>query len=217
MKRANFLAALGLTFLGAVFSSSKKAAILTDCGDPITPPVPEGPYYKDEKLNRPNIAEHKEGLPITYLFKVEDSNCKPIAGAIVDIWQCDNNGHYSDYQQEKTLGETWLRGYQVTDKQGKVKFDAIFPGWYNGRLTHLHAKVRIDGKAPLTTNFFFPKEVEDKVYQHPLYPKGPNPVTLAQDFELRGDKDTHRRDTLLIQVSHDEKGNMVAKYTIAIA
>jgi protocatechuate 3,4-dioxygenase beta subunit len=172
MKRANFLSALGLTFLGTVLSSSKKVAIITDCGDPITPPVPEGPYYKDEKLNRPSIAEHKEGLPITYLFKVEDSDCKPIAGAIVDIWQCDNNGHYSDYQQEKTLGETWLRGYQVTDKQGNCRFDAVFPGWYNGRLTHLHAKVRIEGKAPLTTNFFFPKRWRIKFSKARFTPKG---------------------------------------------
>lgn len=219
MTRSKFLSLLGLPLIGTLFFAKKskpKTGLLTDCDKPITPPVPEGPYYKDEKLNRGNIVEHKKGTPIKYIFKVEDKHCVPIAGAIVDIWQCDADGHYSDVKQENTLNETWLRGYQTTGKDGKCEFASIFPGWYTGRITHLHAKVRVDGKTMLTTNVFFKKEVEDKIFADPLYPKGPNTTTLHQDFELRGDKDTKRRDELIMNVYTNKQGELVGEYTVSL-
>ena len=221
MKRDKFLSLLGLSFIGSFFFSAKKETLkqlVTDCNDPITPPVPEGPFYKNEKLNRMNILESKKGVPIEYVFKVEDKNCKPIQGAIVDIWQCDNNGHYSDFKQENTLSETWLRGYQVTDEKGECRFHSIFPGWYNGRLTHVHGKVHMNGQNVLTTNFFFTPEVEKDVYSNTsFYTKGLNPVTRAEDIELRVDKDGVRHDTLVMKVAKNDKGHLTAFYTIAIA
>ena len=217
MNRTKFFSILGSSFIGLLFVSAKKNILVTDCNDPVTPPVPEGPYYKNEKLNRIDITEHKQGVPITYKFRVEDEHCKPIQNAIVDIWQCDSDGHYSDFKNENTLNQAWLRGYQKTNQDGTCEFKAIFPGWYNGRITHLHAKVHIDDKTVLTTNLFFPKDVENKVYQNPLYPKGPNPIAINEDIELRVDKDTKRHDTLVMQVTHDEKGQLTAQYTIAVA
>jgi protocatechuate 3,4-dioxygenase beta subunit len=219
MKRSRFLSLAGLSFLAAIFSSSKKTKIpheVTGCNDPVTPPVPEGPYYKDEHLNRIDITEKRPGLPVEYVFRVEDKNCKPIKHAKVDIWQCDVHGHYSDFKQENTVNETWLRGHQFTDEKGECRFQSIFPGWYNGRLTHLHAKVHVGGVVVLTTNFFFPKEIEQEVYATSLYPKGPNPVTMQQDFELSGDKDASRLNTLIMKISQDKMGKMIAGYTIAV-
>lgn len=218
MKRSKFLSLAGLGFVGALIfpKAARKNPFTNECNDPVTPPVPEGPFYKDEKLKRVDITEHKTGVPITYVFMVEDENCKPVQGAIVDIWQCDADGVYSGYKVEKTLNETWLRGFQETGPDGKCKFTSIFPGWYNGRITHLHAKVHLNGKTLLTTNFFFPKEIENDVYASPLYPKGPNPTPIVQDFELKVDKDTKRHDTLLMNVSKDVKGNLVAFYKVSL-
>ena len=217
MKRSKFLSLAGLGFLGVIFfPKTGKKNIVNECNDPVTPPVPEGPFYKDEKLNRIDITEHKKGVPVTYVFMVEDKDCKPVEGAIVDIWQCDADGTYSDYKVENTLNETWLRGYQKTGADGKCTFKSIFPGWYNGRITHLHGKVRVNGETLLTTNFFFPKEIEDDVYASPLYPKGPNPTAILQDVELRVDKDTTRHDALLMDVSKDDSGNLVASYKVSL-
>ncbi len=210
---------LGLSFIGSTFLLGKKkeiATLLTDCDDPVTPPVPEGPFYKNEKLNRVDITEHKKGTAIEYVFKVEDKHCKPIEGAIVDIWQCDSDGHYSDFEQEKTNNQTWLRGFQKTDKNGECRFKSIFPGWYPLRITHVHAKVHINNTNVLTTNFFFKKEIEDEIFKNALYPKGPNPISIADDVELRVDKDTKRHDTLIMNVSKDKNGNLIGTYTIAI-
>jgi protocatechuate 3,4-dioxygenase beta subunit len=218
MNRNKFLSLIGLSFIGTAFFASKKEPVveLTDCNDPITPPVPEGPYYKNEHLNRVNITETKKGTPLEYVFKVEDKHCKPIPGAIVDIWQCDADGHYSDFGQEGTANQTWLRGFQKTNARGECTFTSIFPGWYTGRLTHVHAKVIINGAAVLTTNFFFKKEIENEIHQLPFYTKGPNPVTMQEDFELRVDKNSDRHDTLVMHVAKDNSGKLVASYTIAI-
>jgi protocatechuate 3,4-dioxygenase beta subunit len=219
MNRQKFLSLIGLSFLGTLFFSAKEKEgkiLQTDCDDPITPPVPEGPFYKNEKLNRSNITEHKKGVPVEYVFKVEDKHCKPIAGAIVDIWQCDCDGVYSDFKQENTANETWLRGYQVTDKNGLCTFTSIFPGWYPGRITHLHAKLHVNNATVLTTNLFFRKEVEDEIFKNPLFTKGPNPTKLSEDFELRVDKDNSRRDKLIMDVSTDKNGKLIGKYKFAL-
>lgn len=217
MKRSKFLSLAGLGFLGVIFfPTTGKKNILNECNDPVTPPVPEGPFYKDEKLNRIDITEHKKGVPVTYVFMVEDKDCKPVEGAIVDIWQCDAGGTYSDYKVENTLNETWLRGYQKTDADGTCKFTSIFPGWYDGRITHLHGKVRVNGETLLTTNFFFPKAIENDVYASPLYPKGPNNTLILQDAELRVDKNTTRHDALVMDVKKDDNGNLVASYKVSL-
>ncbi|WP_295717292.1 hypothetical protein [Mucilaginibacter sp.] len=220
MNRSQFISLLGIPFFAGLFSSTKNNPVkdlLTDCDDPITPPVPEGPYYKNEKLNRANIVERKAGTPVKYIFMVEDKHCKPIKGAIVDIWQCDSEGHYSDFKAENTLNETWLRGYQVTDDKGKCEFTSIFPGWYTNRLTHLHAKVHINGETVLTTNLFFDKKVENTIHKQPLYPKGPNPTTITEDYELRVDKDTKRHDTLIMNITANKKGELTGYYKVSVA
>jgi protocatechuate 3,4-dioxygenase beta subunit len=221
MKRKQFLSLIGFGSIGTFFLSAgnkKSAKLVTECNDPITPPVPEGPFYKDEKLNRFDITETKKGTPVEYVFKVEDEHCKPIEGAIVDIWQCDNEGVYSDFKQEHTENTTWLRGYQVTDKNGTCRFKSVFPGWYAGRITHLHGKVHVKDKTVLTTNFFFPKEMENEIYKNnaALYPKGINPISFEKDIELRVDKDAKRHDILLMKLEKDKKGKFTASYTIAV-
>jgi protocatechuate 3,4-dioxygenase beta subunit len=222
MKREKFLSLVGLSMAGTAFLSGKKhrdghvVAELTDCNDPITPPVPEGPYYKNEKLMRMDITEASPGTAIDYVIRVEDEHCKPVREALVDIWQCDAHGRYSDFSAEKTEGQTWLRGMQHTDEHGVCRFNSIFPGWYDGRITHLHVKVHVDGKTMLTTNFFFPKSFQDEIYASPLYPKGPNPVTIQQDAELHVDKDAKRHDTLLMKMERNSKGSLVASYTVAV-
>jgi protocatechuate 3,4-dioxygenase beta subunit len=117
---------------------------------------------------------------------------------------------------KKSAGETWLRGFQKTDEKGEAKFTSIFPGWYNNRLTHIHFKVHHNGETKLTSNLFFDKEVEAMVFKNPLYANGVNPVTMAQDYELRGDKDSSRHDKLIMKVGK-QGGKLVGKYTVALS
>ena len=83
-------------------------------------------------------------------MRVRDaSECEPIQNAVVDIWHCDASGSYSE------PGETFLRGAQVTNRDGIVEFHDDLPGWYPGRTIHIHAKVHLDKQTALTTQLYF--------------------------------------------------------------
>ena len=69
------------------------------------------------------------------------SSCAPVTNASVEIWQCDHQGVYSEYGEGR--GQTFLRGIQLTDAQGQVTFETVYPGWYQGRATHIHVEVTI--------------------------------------------------------------------------
>ena len=47
--------------------------------------------------------------------------------------------------EEPTDDERYLRGTWKTDRQGRVTFRTVFPGWYRGRCVHIHTKVHVDG------------------------------------------------------------------------
>jgi protocatechuate 3,4-dioxygenase beta subunit len=66
----------------------------------------------------------------------------PPKGARVDIWHANPQGIYSAVKDQATTGKKFLRGYQVTDNNGTVRFITIYPGWYQGRAIHIHDKVR---------------------------------------------------------------------------
>src|SRR5947199_223313 len=88
--------------------------------------------------------------------------CAPLAGALIDIWHCDAIGIYSDESAYNpgggtgtvvTTGQKFLRGYQVTDDSGQVKFLTIYPGWYSGRTIHIHVRVRTYSGSTLLDNY----------------------------------------------------------------
>ena len=119
----------------------------------ITPEGEIGPYFSDDsdsRFNRTNITANldgtsvQEGIPLTLTVTVIDvgAGCVPYANAQVDIWHCNSSGVYSDQASESTTTEQWLRGYQLTDAKGQVTFNTVIPGWYQGRTTHIHLRVR---------------------------------------------------------------------------
>jgi protocatechuate 3,4-dioxygenase beta subunit len=86
------------------------------------------------------------------LTVVNVNTCEPVAGAIVDVWHCDATGLYSHYisgSTSNTDATTFLRGIQVSDTQGMVSFASLYPGFYQGRTTHIHVKVRIGARHSL--------------------------------------------------------------------
>jgi len=116
------------------------------------PQQTEGPYFVDEMLDRSDIRSDtssgliEDGIPLGLQINVYDVNdggdCIPLKNARIDIWHSNAQGLYSDIMQIGTLGKKYLRGYQVTDDDGTVRFTTIFPGWYEGRAIHIHIKVR---------------------------------------------------------------------------
>ena len=151
-----------------------------------TPAQTEGPYFIDERLLRadlrvdPTTNAVKDGLPLTLKFnvsRVDGATCTPVEGAMVDIWQCDALGVYSDVRdfggQFDTRGQKFLRGYQLTDRAGLAEFVTVYPGWYSGRAVHIHFKVRVkpgEGQShELTSQLYFDEAVTDEVHARPPY------------------------------------------------
>ena len=106
----------------------------------------------------------------------------------VDIWHCNASGLYSAEASEKTSGENWLRGYQLSDANGMVQFSTIVPGWYAGRTTHIHLRLRSTYDASVTggTNtmqLFFSQTLIDTLYTtvSPYVNEGKNATTNASD------------------------------------
>lgn len=118
---------------------------------------------------------------MTLKITVVDTNtCQPIKWAAVDIWHCNSQGVYSGFAAENTAGETFFRGIQFTDDNGEATIDTIYPGWYSGRVTHIHVKVHInttvdaddtlatDGHVSFVGQFFFNDTITNEVGE--LYP-----------------------------------------------
>jgi len=164
-----------------------------------TPAETEGPYFVDEMLNRsdvrsdPSDGTTKEGVPLTLAFNLSAINngCTPLAGATVDIWQCDALGVYSDATDSgagfKTVGKKFLRGTQTADANGAVQFTTIYPGWYQGRAVHIHFKVRTTTPAntsyEFTSQLYFDEILTDQIHaQVPYASNGPRDTLNSKDI-----------------------------------
>ena len=123
----------------------------------VVPELTEGPFFADLPLNRsdirtePSTGKAVAGVPLELQFAVSAINgnaCTPLAGAMVNIWQCDAAGRYSAFRDrrvsEDVQAQQFLRGYQVTDEAGMARFTTIFHGWYSGRALHIHFKIRAE-------------------------------------------------------------------------
>ena len=144
----------------------------------LTAQTTEGPFYFDAGKIRQDITEGQTGVPLDIRFTVVDLHGRPLAGKRVDLWHCNAAGVYSGYagqvddhaQPVSTKGQTFLRGSQPVGADGVATFRTIYPGWYEGRATHLHMKV-IDGRRTLlTTQCFLPDALNEYLYtQLPAY------------------------------------------------
>jgi protocatechuate 3,4-dioxygenase beta subunit len=149
----------------------------------LIPEETEGPYPLDlsgsEEFFRSDVTEGRPGLPLTLTMTLVDVNagCAALEGARVDIWHTDADGVYSGYSQPgtDTTGETFCRGIQITDANGQVTFQTIYPGWYQGRVTHIHFQVFFDSGLAVTSQIAFPEDITQAVYDvEPYAAKGQN-------------------------------------------
>jgi len=119
-----------------------------------TRPDIEGPFFKPNSPARPTLLEGGEaGTRITIGGRIVDGACRPLAGAIVDFWQADDDGAYDD------SASFLLRGHQMVGADGRYEVTTIIPGRYlNGsqyRPAHIHCKVYVGGTEVLTTQLYF--------------------------------------------------------------
>ncbi len=151
-----------------------------------------GPFHTEHYREQSNLMEGQDGVPLTLNFQVKNVlTCKPLAGARVLIWHANNEGHYSGVVNQvlnadgtatrKVLdftNESFCRGMQTSDDEGRVQFVTAFPGWYFPRSTHLHLKVYPPSFGEeATTQLYLHNETCDDAYATAHYKhRGPNPT-----------------------------------------
>lgn len=184
--------ALGaLAGLGAALAGLPAGAV-PDCV--ISPELTAGPFFVDEHLNRSDVTADTElpgvrnAVPLRLALRVYANNagrCAPLAGAHVDLWNADALGTYSDVDGAR--GQRFLRGYQVTGRDGAVAFTTVHPGWYPSRTPHVHVLVRTyargnDVTHSFATQLFFDDAINDTVLASAAYrPHGARDTRNAND------------------------------------
>lgn len=230
-----------LTACGVGTTSSSGGASTT-AADSLTeiPDETAGPYPGDGS-NGPDVLEQSgivrqdirssfgtgsataEGVPFEFELTILDlANANaPFAGVAVYAWHCDREGRYSMYSSGLE-NENYLRGVQIADADGKVRFTSIFPACYSGRWPHVHFEVYPDQdsitdstKAISTSQLALPKDVLDVVYATKGYEQSVTNlanVSLENDNVFGDDAGVHQLATVTGSVTE----GYVATLTVPI-
>ncbi len=225
------LGALGVTSLAGKGVTEGRAApaIIDARGQGVScvvrPAQTLGPYYVDERLDRrdvrtdPGTAKARDGAQLDLAIdvsRVVNGVCTPFAGAVVDIWQCDADGVYSDVTDPAfdTRGQRWLRGFQIADATGRARFTTIYPGWYRGRTVHIHFKVRTSREA--NAGEFVSQLYFDDAYTDRVFAKAPYAARPARSTRNEQDGIFRRGGSQLMLTVKEEKGVHQATFALAV-
>ena len=233
MERKNFLKTFAIAAAtGPMVLSCKKSSSNDDGSTTVTsststttgetPTEVEGPYpYVGGEITNPlqrvDVTDGQTGVPLALTLTVHNvnSNNVAVANVRVDMWQCNKDGYYSGYANQSGIlgaqsyvGKTWLRGYQLSDSSGQVKFTTIYPGWYSGRATHIHLEIFINGVLKKTAQMAFPETISDVVHVSSLYAAlGVNTTSNAADSIFGNSATDLANETLSLT------GSVAAGYT----
>jgi protocatechuate 3,4-dioxygenase beta subunit len=119
---------------------------------PLTPAQTDGPYFKAGSPETSSlVGQNTAGTPFTVTGQVLTTDGQPVAGALLDFWQADDNGQYDNNGYS-------FRGHQYADANGQYTLQTVLPGLYPGRTRHIHVKVQAPGGRVLTTQLYVPDD-----------------------------------------------------------
>lgn len=187
--RRQMLTAMGLGTLAFTLSACAPTAGTGSRGAAEIPEETAGPYPADGS-NGPDVLERSgivrsdirssfdgatgtaQGIEMQLQLRILDSakDNAPMIGVAVYVWQCDRQGRYSMYSTG-VQEENYLRGVQLSDQDGMVRFTSIFPACYAGRWPHIHFEIYPDehsvtdaANAIATSQVALPQEACEQVY-----------------------------------------------------
>ena len=202
--------ALGMTALNA-----RQKAIALKPGEMLpTPEQTEGPFYPKDWAGDSDAdlvkvlgeAAEAEGTITHVMGRVLDKHGNPLAGARVEIWQCDAHGIYR-HPNDETGGRHHDHGFQsrgriLSSSDGRYAFRTIRPVAYPGRTPHIHFHIETAAGILLTTQMYVAGE--------PLN---------ARDGVLNGIADPRQRDAVTVRLdpaSGLESGALATTFDIVL-
>ncbi|MDW0280756.1 MAG: hypothetical protein QN715_11005 [Nitrososphaeraceae archaeon] len=159
--------------------SSQVKGVITPCN--VTEPTVQGPEYTANPPVRQG-QDFAQGIPGERLVLsgkvLNHMTCKPVQGAVLDIWQTNSTGDY-DYKGFN------LRGKIVTDKDGNYVLNTVYPESLQldniTRPSHIHVIVGVPGQPLITTQVYFEDQPNDAYLRDSLIVK---PVTDANGTKI---------------------------------
>ncbi len=137
-------------------------AAVAQPGRPPTPSQTEGPFYPvslpadtDFDLLAQGERRYTRGQPAWLEGRVTDTTGRALDGAVVEIWQCDQDVHYH-HPGDGGRADPAFQGYGrvVAGRDGDYRFHTLRPAPYSGRTPHIHLKVRQADRERLTTQVY---------------------------------------------------------------
>lgn len=190
MNKRTFLKTAGLASFASLLPFGRKSLAETNATNTcaLIPTETAGPFPLDLTTNsfyfRQDVREDKPGVQLNLRLKITGlNNCEPMSNLRVNIWHCDKDGVYSGYSSQGSAGQTYLRGYQMTDANGEVEFITIFPGWYNGRICHIHFQVFVSSVYAAVSQLTFDLAAKNAIYtaNPTIYTDGIDPLGFDDD------------------------------------
>ena len=151
----------------------------------VTPRDALGPFYVKGAPAQPELCASGSGgaQRLVVAGKVVDApDCAPLAGALVEVWQADARGDYSQVGAKPDDAGCLLRASLKTDAEGRYSFRTVLPGEYPGRPRHIHFRVSHKGYTTLVTQLYFARE--RGIPQELVVTAAPKDGVLAASFDL---------------------------------
>ncbi len=203
------------------FESDAPTTCTLTCGATIGPCHTTSPEQQD-------VSDGWDGLPVRLSLRVLDEECQPLEDVIVEIWHTNHEGIYSGNitdmcnDVEAYKSQLFFRGYQRTDGAGVVNFDTCYPGWYSGRVVHIHFRIMTgaynaadNATAEVISQLFFSDELNAEIFGgHEDYSSFGQPDTQLGNDNVVGGEDDPSPYVLDIQKMSD--GAMLASKTIIL-
>ncbi len=160
-----------------------------------TPRQTEGPFYpvalpedSDADLLAHGKLRYAQGQPAWLEGTLTDTAGRALSGAAIEIWQCDQQGHYH-HPGDGGRADPAFQGFGRTSvgADGAFRFRTIRPAHYAGRTPHIHVKVKLARRELLTTQWYVegdPHNASDGLWRRL---SAPDRAALTRPFEPVGD------------------------------
>jgi protocatechuate 3,4-dioxygenase alpha subunit len=129
--------------------------------------TPNGAYEWNDAFTNNLVTSDASGDRIRVEGRVFDGDGQPVTDAMLEIWQADAQGRFSDPQDQRALPNSTFKGFGRcgTDPNGVFVFDTIKPGtvpdpdgqpqaphlllaiFARGMLLQLYTRIYLDGEA----------------------------------------------------------------------
>ena len=157
MQRRNFITTAAISAIAVSTTGFIRFNGLQFEGDCETTTDILGPFYRPDAPVRSNMRlQNSPGLPVVLTGQIKHKDCiKPLAGASVELWHCDEKGVY-----DNDSAEFKFRAKTYCDDKGMYSFKTILPVPYdigNGtiRPAHFHLLISANGYQSLITQLYF--------------------------------------------------------------